>query len=572
MPRGRRGTQEWSCGGFLTHLNAVIAVALLVLALAAPRLGDSWLARAESLASRFARRKRLVLLTLSLAAIFGRLALLPWFPVPVPEIHDEFSYLLAADTFVHGRLTNPPHPMSLFFETFHVLQHPTYASMYPPAQGAALALGELMGHPWIGVLLSMAAMTAAVAWMLQGWLPPGWALLGAFFVLLRLDLLNYWISSYWGGAVAATGGALVIGGFRRLIHSHCSCHALAIGIGAALLACSRPFEGFVFCLPVAVVLGYWLISKKSPALSLTGRRVIAPVGSILLVTVLFLGYYNWRITGSAFLFPETVSLRTYENMPLFAWQKSRPPLHYSNPQFTLFHKTQHERYGGSFEKWKLRTRERLRIWRHFPGSALMIPFVALPWMFRDRRIRLLLVQFFCSFLGLLAVVYFQLHYAAPLIAVILALSVQAMRHLRQWKLWGRPVGVGLSRAIVLAAVANVAVWSATLPHPVSEPWNLARARLARQLQATPGLHLVIVHYRESHPAWAEWVYNAADIDASKIVWAREIPGQDLAPLLAYFRGRKVWLLEADASPPRLQPYPALADSAGEGGSAVTSHP
>ena len=86
--------------------------------------------------------------------------------------------------------------------------------------------------------------------------------------------------------------------------------------------------------------------------------------------------------------------------------------------------------------------------------------------------------------------------------------------------------------------------------------NWPRADVVSQLQSIPGQHLVIVRYSyDHHNVNYEWVYNAADIDRSKIVWAREIQGADISPLLNYYKDRNVWLVEADSDPARLVPYP-----------------
>src|SRR5207247_1977615 len=164
----------------------------------------------------------------------------------------------AGDTFAHGRVANPTHPLWKFFETFHVLQQPAYASMYPPAQGMLLASGQVLtGTPYAGVLIGMGLLCATLLWMLRGWLPPEWALLGALFAVIRLGLFSYWANSFWGGAPAAIGGALVAGAIPRIFRQGRSRDAVLFGIGLVLLAMSRPYEGLWFSIPFGVAFIVW---------------------------------------------------------------------------------------------------------------------------------------------------------------------------------------------------------------------------------------------------------------------------------------------------------------------------
>ena len=197
-------------------LTLAIALALIALFAVRPLIGDRFFRPIEKAGAALARKKWLAIVAVMVIPILLRLALLPLAGVPVPVISDEFSYLLAADTFAHGRVTNPPHAMAQFFDTFDELQQPTYMSKYPPVQGLFLASGQLLGQPWIGVLISMALAYGAALWMMQAWLPPKWALLGALMLMLQFNFFGNWADGYWGGFPALLGGAMVMGAFPRL--------------------------------------------------------------------------------------------------------------------------------------------------------------------------------------------------------------------------------------------------------------------------------------------------------------------------------------------------------------------
>ena len=261
-------------------------------------------AAVERFGARLAEQKRLCIILLAITPIVLRLALLSTTPIPFPRAHDEFSYLVAADTFSHGRLTNPPHAMQFYLDTFHINQQPTYMSMYPPAQGVVLAVGEILGNPWYGILIAIAIMSGAILWALQGWLPPRWALLGGILAVFHLAISTYWINSFWGGEVAATGGALVFGALPRIMRSARTRDALILGLGHQILTNSRPFEGFMFCVPVFVTLLVWLVRRQGRSLQTAFSHVVFPFSAVALASLCLVGYYNFRLTGHPTLFPE----------------------------------------------------------------------------------------------------------------------------------------------------------------------------------------------------------------------------------------------------------------------------
>jgi hypothetical protein len=543
-------------------ISGVLALILGVIALLFPHIANNFFRRVEESFSRLAKRKTLAIVALFFSVIVLRLAALPLLPVPVPGIHDEFSYLVMADTFAHGRLANPPHPKWVSFETFHVNWFPKYASMYPPAQGFALALGQILGHPWIGVVLSDAAMCAAILWMLQGWFPARWAFLGGVLAALKFGMASYWMNSYWGGTTAAIGGALVLGALARIVKHSRIRGAIVLGLGVAILANSRPYEGFLFCIPAAALFFWWLIGKTKSRQPLHVRlqNVVAPLALVLVLTTAFMGYYNWRLTGNALLLPHVLNTRTYHTTGLFLWDHKKPEIHYRNQQFEDFYNGwERDNYDNTWADVARVSEEKLircSLTYFWVGELLALP--AIPFLFRDRKMRLLIATFLLVTVGAFAVIWSNAHYAAPLTCAIFALAVQAIRHLRTMRIGPRRVGLALSRAIVLLLVLDIGINTFRgICDPLLWPCqgDPSRSAIAEKLQHTPGKHLIMVRYdKDDHNIHDEWVYNGAEIDTAKVLWARELDPAQNAKLFAYFRDRKIWLVTPDSDNTYLEPY------------------
>jgi hypothetical protein len=490
-----------------------------------------------------ARRRAAACIAVGLLAGGLAAGLGAWRGIPPPVVTDEWSHLLAADTFCQFRLTNPTHPYWMHFQSEEVIHRPSYQSKYPPGQGLFLALGRALGgQPIVGVWLSLALACTATCWMLQAFVPPRWALLGGVLAAISPSILTMWGCTYLGGPPAMLGGALAVGATRRLVRQPRPLWGCLLGGGLFVMANTRPFEGLVVALPLGAVLLHWLARRRGKALGAAVRCGVLPLALVLAAGAAWMAWYNYRVTGEPLRMPYQVWAKTYGigtqkrslEWMLFPWVREHPP---GLPDL-----------ARAFVK---RLLEQWAFYVRVPLTLALLPLVralARRWLWLPLTAWLLL-------LATMAGQYTRgyPHYTAPAASLVFLAVVEG---LRQWSAACRRSGFGtwlasLTAPLCLCALACfLAGWEPTAQRKLDR----ARAVVEPYITRLPGKHLVFVDYGKRQQVAFEWVYNGADIDAGRIVWAHRLGRRRDRALRRYYTDRSAWVLDASHWPPLLSPY------------------
>ncbi len=553
---------------FASLMTLDFSLVVVLAALVAVSVGYRWrldvsrlFERGAGALARLASRPALVLLATFVAPVVLGASISALYGEPKPTYHDEFSFLLSGDTFAHGRLTNPPHPLRLHLETIHVLQAPTYSSKYPPGFGLALALGQaVFGSPAWGLWLCCGLASLAITWCLMAIIGQGIVLTAAFLTTAQMSF-SYFTFSYFGaGPLAAAGGALALGGIHLAVRDARVSASVIAGLGTGILALTRPFEGLLLVTLTVCYSIYRLITKQ--VARPPGRRAVimilgflAPVFS----AIVFLAAHNRAVTGDFLTFPQNLYTEQVMGLATFAWQAHADTPRHDVAAIEYFFKTEMTAFvnilaGLSFGElfWEKVLNGVFTVYYAFPAWGLAaLGYVGLAE--HSRRLCLLLGAGAC--VGMVAVTGVGYsHYIAPFAAAFLAFPVAGLALIKDWKLVDRAPGRLVATAMAMVFLICGAGRIFGIVQVDRRIWSGARQELAGKLAATGQKHVVIVQYAAGHNPHEEWVYNGADVDASPVVWARGMEPAENTKVIDYYKDRKVWFVLVSANRYDLAPY------------------
>lgn len=490
-----------------------------------------------------------------------RLLLIPWMGVPTPGNIDEFVHFLVADTISEGRLANPPHQHSIFFETISILQHPTYSAIYPLGQGTILSLGLSLGHPWIAILITGFFAGAGFFYFISAFTERRVAFLGSLAAGAKLLSMTYWMSSYMGGPLTAGGSCLALGGIYRWVGNPTIFNLAICGSGCTIVFLVRPFESIPLVILCVIGLITGMMRTNNDKRLSTAIHSISAVLPFVAIVTGITAAHNYAVTGDATLLPYRLSQSRYGIPQGFAFQAPlRTPPNLTSPQLKSFEAQQIDReLISTWHGFLFLMARKLWINIAFYFGIILIALIIICFEYKCPAVLWNSLATF-AFLSAphMAYAITPPHYiatTAPVVALIISVTgIQFCKLLEsQWNLtsWKRST-------IVFLVVIGGLVEAGLLKFSATDKQHIEsfrkKAEIEGKLREARGYHLVFVHYGTTHNFGKEWVYNRAMIDAAPVVWARDISPEINRTLINYYPKRIVWIVNPDCASPTLQSY------------------
>jgi len=215
------------------------------------------------------------------------------------------------------------------------------------------------------------------------------------------------------------------------------------------------------------------------------------------------------------------------------------------------------------QSYLLRLEYRVRYYRFFflPPLLLALPFFLVP--LREWRFAWVVGTLALFALGINFFPAMQTHYLGAVACLFVLVAVAGLEQMARWN-------SEAARIVMFLCVAHFLFWY-TLHIYDSRQFSMAlrpyetwdglnhqnperRIAVNRRLAGMPGKLLIFVRYSPQHIFQDEWVYNDADLDAARVVWARDLGPAENQKLRAYYPDRQVLMFEPDGRPMRLEPY------------------
>lgn len=222
-----------------------------------------------------------------------------------PAVHDEYSYLFQAQTFLAGRLWFPSAPEPRLFDQMHVVNEGHFASRYFPGAGLWIAPFMAWGHPYVGHWLAGAITSVLTFWIGRELQSNRLGFIAGSLIALApgMGMFSNLLLAHHPTLV---GLSVFLLAFLRMLRTHSGIAATMAGIGLTYAMLCRPMTAAGVALPCGTYFAFWLLAKRqgteSPSLPVR-MRAVAGLGLPLVFGFLSIFLFNRAITGDGFLSP-----------------------------------------------------------------------------------------------------------------------------------------------------------------------------------------------------------------------------------------------------------------------------